>query len=81
MIRELRSYKIFGLALFDLVLSMVGLVLIFLLARHIHGIDLSPTPFIVGGIVLAIPIGIVFHVIFGTNTTLNYRLGLSHKPV
>lgn len=74
----LRSFRIFGIALFDLVLSMVVMILIFLY--------MAPSPplnqinFIVAAILLTIPLGIVVHVLFGINTTLNYYLGLSDKP-
>lgn len=74
----LRSFRIFGIALFDLVLSMVVMILIFLY--------MAPSPalnqinFIIVAILLTIPLGIVVHVLFGINTTLNYYLGLSDKP-
>lgn len=76
----IRKYRIFGIALFDLISAIIGLVIILLICKKIHFPSLSNTPFIITGIVLAIPIGIVFHIIFGTNTTLNYKLGLSYKP-
>ena len=74
-----RNYRIFGMAIFDLVLAMVGLVLVFLLARWKHFPNLKVWPFVLAGILLTIPVGIVFHIIFGTNTHLNYQLGLSNK--
>jgi hypothetical protein len=78
-ISSLRSYRIFGIALFDLISAMIGLVIIFLIAKHYHFPNLSSIPFILAGILLAIPVGITFHIIFGTNTSLNYKLGLSNK--
>jgi hypothetical protein len=77
---NLRSYRIFGIALFDLISSIIGLIIILLVARKYHFSSLQKKPFIVAGILLAIPLGIVFHIIFGINTTLNYKLGLSYKP-
>lgn len=79
-INDLRKHRIFGIAIFDLLMSMIGLTIILLLAKWKHFPNLPNTPFILAGILLAIPIGIVFHIIFGTNTTLNYRLKLSDKP-
>jgi len=79
-IQELRSHKIFGLAVFDLVLSFVGVILIFLLTWRIYFRNLDWWRFVIAAIVVTIPIGIVFHVLFGVNTQLNYQLGLSNKP-
>jgi hypothetical protein len=79
-ITQLRSYKIFGLAAFDLILSMIGTILLCLLFRHIHFKELPVQNFILAGILLAIPLGIFFHIIGGVNTKLNYTLGLSNSP-
>jgi hypothetical protein len=79
-ISDIRKYKIFGISIFDLLSSMIGLVIIFVIAHQSHFKTLNILNFIIAGILLAIPIGIVFHVVFGVNTTLNYRLGLSNKP-
>lgn len=79
-IQQLRSHKIFGLAIFDLVLSFVGIIIIFLLVWRIHFKNLDWWKFVIAAIVVTIPIGIVFHVLFGVNTQLNYRLGLSNEP-
>lgn len=78
-ISNLRKYRIFGISWFDLITSMIGLIIIFLIAKHFHFKNLKSLNFIIAGILLAIPVGIVFHVIFGTNTSLNYNLGLSDK--
>jgi hypothetical protein len=81
-IAEIRkNYKIFGLSVFDIVSSMIGLAVIFVIAQQVWFKNLNIWHFILAGIILAIPVGIVFHVIFGVNTTLNYRLGLSNKPI
>lgn len=79
-INSLRSHRIFGIAIFDLVSSMLGLIIIFLIAKHYHFQTLDSWRFIIAGILLAIPLGIIFHIIFGTNTQLNYILGLSGPP-
>jgi len=77
---EIRKYRIFGIAIFDLVTAIVGTIIIFLLLWKWHFSHKSPWPFVIAGTVLAIPIGIVVHIIFGINTTLNERLGLSDAP-
>jgi hypothetical protein len=59
---------------------MIGMVLIFLIAKYKHFPKLNQYPFVIAGIMLAIPVGILFHVLFGTNTRLNYILGLSNPP-
>lgn len=76
----IRKYRIFGLAIFDLVTAMIGLTLLFLLARWKHFPKLSVWPFVAAGVLLAIPLGMVFHILFGVNTKLNYDLGLSNAP-
>jgi hypothetical protein len=79
-INDLRKYRIFGIALFDLLSSIIGLVIIFIIFKQIHYPELDYYPFIIAGALLAIPLGLIIHVIFGTNTTLNYMLGLSNNP-
>ena len=76
----LRSYRIAGMALFDLVFAALGTVFLFLYFRGRFFPKLSKTKFIVAAVLLTVPIGIVFHVLFGVDTSLNYRLGLSNKP-
>jgi hypothetical protein len=80
-ITKIRQYKILGLSIFDIITSILGMIILFLLMWKWHFSELNPWNFVVAGILLAIPVGIVFHVIFGVNTTLNSRLGLSRKPV
>jgi hypothetical protein len=74
---SIRKYKIFGLAI---TLSMIGMILIFILARWKYFPNLKVYPFVVAGIILAIPLGIVIHIIFGVNTQLNYNFLLSQAP-
>jgi len=79
MIAELRKYRIYGIALFDLVFGIIGMILLFLLLRKIYFPNLSYGPFVLWAIILTIPIGIFFHVFFGVNTALNSYLKLSNK--
>jgi len=77
---EIRKYRFFGIAIFDLVSSFIGVILIFLLLWRVYFKNLNPLNFVIAAIILTIPIGIFSHVIFGVNTTLNNRLGLSDPP-
>ena len=79
-IENLRSYKIFGLAVFDLSLSLIGTIILFMIMWRIHFKNLDWWKFLIAAILLTIPIGITFHILFGVNTKLNYELGLSNKP-
>jgi Ca2+/Na+ antiporter len=79
-IKTLRSHRFLGIALFDVIGSMIGLVLILLVFRRIFFPDLRPRNFCIAGVLLAIPVGILFHILFGTDTKLNYKLGLSSNP-
>jgi NADH:ubiquinone oxidoreductase subunit 3 (subunit A) len=80
-IQSLRSHKFYGIALFDLVTGMLGMVILFLVMWKIYFKNLEWWKFIIAGILLTIPVGIVFHIIFGVNTRLNYDFGLSGKPI
>ena len=77
---EIRKYRISGIALFDLISAFLGTIIIFLMIWKWKFPELNPWKFVIAAILLAIPIGIFFHVIFGINTNLNNRLGLSNKP-
>jgi uncharacterized membrane protein len=79
-IKYIRSYKIFGLSVFDLSLSFIFTITIFMLAWKSYYRDLDWSNFLLAGVLLTLPISIIFHVIFGVNTKLNYELGLSKKP-
>ena len=81
LVEELRKYKIFDLALFDLLVAMIFMISLFIVLWRLRYPNLDRRRFVITGILLTIPMGILFHVIFGINTELNYRLGLSNKPV
>lgn len=81
MIEKLRSYKIFDIAMFDLILGMVGLILLFIFSQQKWFPELDIKSFVLAAILLTIPLGIIFHVLFGIDTALNYKLGLSKKPL
>ena len=77
---EIRKYKLFSLSIFDIVSAVIGMILLFLVIWKLYFNQLNIWNFIIAAIILTIPVGIVFHVIFGINSTLNYKLGLSNKP-
>jgi Na+-transporting methylmalonyl-CoA/oxaloacetate decarboxylase beta subunit len=66
----LRSFRICGIALFDLILAFV--VTIWILNYFGVSTEMAAA--------LTIPIGIISHVIFNIPTRLNYKLGLSEDP-
>lgn len=78
---QLRSYKLFDIALFDLILSAIGMIIVFVLARNKYFPALPYEPFVMYAVALTIPVGIVFHVLTGTNTAISYKLGLSNPVV
>ena len=69
-VKFLRSYRINGIAIFDVIASIIGMVLI---ADYI-GISKFAAA------MSAIPIGIIVHAALGINTTLNYKLNISDMP-
>ena len=77
---EVRKYKVFGLSMFDLVLGVIGMILLFIILWKLHFNQLNILNFIIAAILLTIPVGILFHMLFGVNTTLNSKLGLSNSP-
>jgi hypothetical protein len=79
-IANLRKPKIFGLAVFDLVVAVIGMIAIFLVMWRWHFPTLNPWHFVLAAVLLTIPVGIVVHIIFGVDTALNSRLGLSEAP-
>jgi len=76
LIRSLRSYRIFEIALFDLVASIIGLyyILRYIYPNKSHYFYWSWT------FLLVLPISVISHIISDTPTMLNYYLGLSKIP-
>ena len=79
-IEDLRSNKIFGLSIFDLSISFIAIIILFMLSWRVHFKKLDWWKFLIAAIIVTIPISITFHVLFGVNTKLNYKLGLSNNP-
>lgn len=76
----IRKYRIFNVAIFDLLLAITALMIIYLIAWKIHFPRLRPYIFVLAAILTVIPISIGVHIILGINTTINYQLGLSYIP-
>lgn len=77
---SIHSTKIFGFAFYDLVISFIVMIGLFVLMKYIHFKNLKLYPFIIAAILVTIPLSITFHILFGVNTRLNYELGLSNAP-
>ena len=78
-----RSFRVWGVALFDVVLSILVMALVLLFFRWVHREkhrDSNPWCFVLAAFYTAVPVGIVAHVVFGVRTTLNSKLGPSEKP-
>lgn len=68
-IAELRQYRIFGMAIFDWVATIIGALLI----SRATGTCVAAT------FIILIVIAIIAHVAFGVPTMLNVYLGLAKK--
>lgn len=79
-IKSLRKYRFKKIALFDLIASFIGMILLFIILWGAFFKKLSWWKFVLAAIILTIPTSILFHIIFGVNTQLNYNIGLSVKP-
>lgn len=79
-VKYLRSFRLFNIAMFDVIASIVFMILIISFAYK----KMSGDPHIYRSVILgtlsAIPIGIAAHYAFGIPTELNYKLGISGKP-
>jgi len=76
----MQRVRLFGISVLDLLAGVIGMLVVFLVAHHYHFKDMSVWPFVIAAVLLTIPVGIIFHVIFGVNTKINSVLGLSHDP-
>ncbi len=69
----MRSFRVFGIAMFDLVMATLGLYAI------AYSLVLKSP--MLWALVWVLPVSVVAHVIKGTPTMLNYYLGLSTEPI
>jgi hypothetical protein len=79
-IAKLREHRVFDIAIFDLVSSFIGIIIIALLLKHRFWPQLKSMNFVIAAILITLPLSIFSHMLFGVNTNLNYKLGLSDKP-
>lgn len=80
MLDEIRQYTIFGMAIFDWVLTLIGsYILIWFLYPYFMNRFAYINFFIVVTISVII-LGIIIHKILGIDTMLGYYLGLNMKP-
>lgn len=68
----LRSFRVMGIAMFDVVAGILGLFLVFRSLHFQHPLAL--------GALTVFPIAILAHWLFGIPTMLNYYLGISAQP-
>ena len=79
-ISNLRSYRVYNIAMFDIVMSIIGVILIIAFSQKYYRGNYNWRSSMYAGAICAIPLGILFHTLTGTKTTLNYYLGLSQPP-
>lgn len=75
-IDRLRKPKLYGMAIFDWLASLLGAYIVGEYALKLHNLE----QWIVF-VIVWIVIGILAHVLSGTPTMFNYYLGLSEKPI
>lgn len=80
-IKELRSHRVFDIALFDIIGSIIGIMIIISIAQHHYRGTYHIKESLIASLICSLPVGILFHVLTGTNTSLNYKLGLSEMPI
>jgi hypothetical protein len=81
-IKQLRSHRIFNISLFDVIMAWLGMYFFFVLYQKIKPID-YPDIYDPGmkATMFFIPISIISHAMFDIPTELNYKLGISKKPI
>ena len=79
-ISDLRSHRVFDVALFDVIGSILGIMIIIAIAQNHYRGTYHWKDSLLASLICALPLGIFFHVITGTNTMLNYKLNLSEMP-
>jgi hypothetical protein len=77
LLQYLRSFRIFEIALFDLIASIIGLyyILRFIQPNQSNEFYWSWVA------VLVLPLSVISHLLTDTPTMLNYYLGLSPPPI
>ena len=75
-ITYLRSFRIFGIALFDLIGTILGI----LIGLKVLFPNREVSFYISWTILLMMPLSVISHLIFRVPTQFNYYLELSRKP-
>lgn len=68
----LRSFRLGGIALFDLITAFAGMVLLAYILHKVWFPKSNLKMFIFVAILLTIPVGMVFHWLFGVKTKLRF---------
>ena len=71
-LEKIRSVRLFGLAVFDVVTAYVG---VYLLAKH--GIGMGHERAVTFSWIFTFPLGVIVHWALGIDTKINRKLGLS----
>ena len=81
-IKQLRSHRIFNISMFDVIIAWIGLYFFFTMYQRLKPMDYPDVndPAMKATIFL-LPISIISHAMFNIPTELNYKLGISKKPV
>ena len=81
-IKQLRSHRIFNISMFDVIIAWIGLYFFFIMYQRLKPMNYPDVndPGMKATIFL-FPISIIFHVMFNIPTELNYKLGISAKPI
>ena len=78
---NIHHYRIFGIAIFEIVLILITA---YYTSNYLKTLDccnqMDINILILYVIIALIIIGIIAHIVSGTNTMLNYYLGISDKP-
>ena len=64
------------MAIFDLVLSMVGVAILMVVSARLHRVSQPLWHYALVGVAVTIPVAIVVHVLVGQSTALTRYIGL-----
>jgi len=79
-LQNLRRPRVCGLVVFDTLLALIGLIIVFIIAWKVYFSKLPFMNFVAVSVFILFPLAIFSHILVGVNTHLNYNLGLSYKP-
>jgi hypothetical protein len=79
-IQKIRSYRPWGIAIFDVFASFIGLTILFLISWKYHFPKLHWWMFVIAAAYVLFSVITTANILFGINTEANYKFGLSYKP-